>query len=123
MKYLLRHKNIDVAELDLETGGFVVKALEVFDEAHFPYGVAKEAKALRQWWVQRIIPASRDGISICLRENKISGVHELAIGSLGLNLSDQYWIVPKEKKGLAWEDANFFDNDFLDEKELLHFMV
>jgi len=121
MKYLLRHKNIDVAELELETGGFVVKALDVLDEAHYPYGVDMDGKALRLWWTQRIVPASRDGISACLREHGIQGVHELALESLGLNLSDQYWVISKEKQKLAWEDVNFFDNDFFEEKERLRF--
>ena len=31
--------------------------------------------------------------------------------SLGLSLSDQYWIRP-ENCEIAWEDVNYFDNDF-----------
>ena len=54
MRYILRHKDIDVARLELEADGFFVRGMDV-----------------------------------------------LAPGSLGLNLSDQYWVVPEEKETLA----------------------
>ena len=119
--YILRHKNIDVAVLDLEPSGFFVKKIDVKDSPHFPFGVNHDGEDLRNWWIMRIIPASRDGIDICLRENRLSGVNELALGSMGLNLTDQYWIVQDQKQDLLWEDVNFFDNDFTYDEGQLRF--
>ncbi len=36
---------------------------------------------------------------------------KLLVHSLGLSLSDQYWICPKDSK-LVWDDINFFRNSF-----------
>ena len=115
MRYILRHKNIDVALLELEPAGFDVRGIEVLADGHFPLGVRRESEALRAWWKFRNIPSDRSGVSAILRDNNLSGVDELALGSFGLNLSDQYWIVPESKAGFSWDELNFFDNDFSDE--------
>ena len=63
-----------------------------------------------KWWQSRRIPASRDGVKeLFFNLNNIS-LDALAEKSLGLSLSDQYWIKPSND--LKWQDINFFQNDF-----------
>ena len=112
MDYIFRHKNIDVALLEIDPIGFAIQRVELLDDEHFPYGVKRTPPALYEWWRSRIIPASREGIKSILRERKIAGVSELALKSFGLSLSDQYWIVPEDQAGIGWGTVNFFDNEF-----------
>ena len=62
------------------------------------------------WWSARRIPASRTDIKELLWKLKDIGLNELAEKSLGLSLSDQYWIRPN--KDITWKDVNFFSNEF-----------
>lgn len=63
------------------------------------------------WWLNRGIPHTRNGLDRILREAGARVPDELLFRNLGLSLSDQYWIRPLDS-GLAWEDINFFCNDF-----------
>ena len=62
------------------------------------------------WWSTRRIPASRGGIKQLLWCLQNISLNELSEKSLGLSLSDQYWIRPEQD--VYWEDVNFFENDF-----------
>lgn len=75
-----------------------------------PRGKTASVEALRFWWMHRAIPGTRTGFQERLRELGICA-EELPFGSLGLSLSDQYWVRPKESSAL-WEDVNYFTNDF-----------
>ncbi len=86
------------------------------DKDHAPLGVfgqrgVSDAVAFDMWWRGRGIPATRTGIQRILDEAGVLVPEELAMRNLGLSLSDQYWIRPKGVQ-LAWEDINFFNNDF-----------
>ena len=74
--------------------------------------------ALNTWWRHRRIPASRHQIERLLLSLGLDSTAALAEESLGLSLSDRYWIRPASS-GLTWEDVNFFDNDFSDELGML----
>ena len=74
--------------------------------------------ALNTWWRHRGIPASRHQIERLLLSLSLDSTAVLAEESLGLSLSDRYWIRPSNS-GLTWEDVNFFDNDFSDELGML----
>ena len=63
--------------------------------------------ALNAWWRHRGIPASRHQIERLLLSLSLDSTAMLAEGSLGLSLSDRYWIRPTGS-GLTWEDVNFF---------------
>lgn len=117
MYCILKHKNIDVALLDINNeDGDILKIKEVYDTKRLPVGVpAKKDTAdidkLRKWWRDRSIPASRTGINEALA---ILGVpHTLALVTkcYGLSLSDHYWIKSVDED-LYWEDINFFENSF-----------
>lgn len=94
------------------------------DVARAPLGLADERGAIPPavfdaWWRHRGIPEGRAGIDRILQEAGVSLSEELAVKSLGLSLSDQYWICPKDS-GLRWKDVNFFTNDFGEFKPNTH---
>lgn len=117
VKCTLMHKRIAVVEIDLDDAtGFIQKIGTVYKPAHLPIGVpvrkgVVDRAALNAWWADRSIPASRSGVQEALDTLEITSTKMLLIRCYGLSLSDQYWICPEGKK-LAWDNINFFDNDF-----------
>ena len=117
MDYILMHKNIPVASLNLdEDTGFIQKINELYAEKHLPYGVKvkngiADRASLNDWWVDRSIPASRSGIVRALEVLNLSSTRMLLLRCFGLSLSDQYWIKPKNSD-LEWSKINFFENGF-----------
>ena len=88
------------------------------DPAYAPIGVFTRDRsvsldAFRLWWRGRGIPTARIGLASLLAEAAVDVPDELIQRNLGLSLSDQYWIKPRESN-LAWEDINFFNHDFED---------
>ncbi len=119
-RFLLMSRNHEVLSFrfDNATGEFF-DADEVFDAARAPLSVmsprGKKAsrQALTNWWAHRVIPKARHGIEEKLRELGIENVYDLPFRSMGLSLSDQYWIKPYGSS-LNWDDINFFENDFME---------
>lgn len=117
MEYSLMHKNILVADLDLDNEtGHILKIVKIFNVQHFPVGIVDkngiaDRAALNDWWVDRSIPASRSGVKKALEVLNISNPKILLTKCFGLSLSDQYWIKP-QTEDIAWEKVNFFDNEF-----------
>jgi len=116
-KYVLKHKNIAVAEIQLDEAMGGISAIgSVYDERHVPVGVSVkkgriDRASLNEWWRGRAIPASRDGIKEALLELRLATTQKLLDKSLGLSLSDQYWICPAGSD-TDWSRFNFSDNDF-----------
>lgn len=119
-KYILMHKNMPVAGLELDTASGSISAINsVLNTVHVPVGIPVnrgkiDRTALNEWWRNRAIPASRDGIRYALAELNIATPQQLLDKCLGLSLSDQYWIRPKESE-IKWQNVNFFDNAFSDD--------
>ena len=119
-KYILMHKNIPVAVLEIDEASGVISAIgEVYAEQHIPLGITVkrgkiERSELNDWWKGRAIPASRSGIKTVLEDLQIATTQRLLEKCLGLSLSDQYWICPQSKE-LKWSEINFFENDFSDD--------
>ena len=117
MKCTLMHKKNEVAEMELdEVTGFILKITAVYAPDHLPVGIAfkkgiADRAAMNEWWTDRSIPASRSGVRNALDHLEISNTKMLLVRCFGLSLSDQYWIKPQNTK-IAWEQINFFDNDF-----------
>lgn len=115
--YMLMHKNIPVAEVELDEATASISAIgQIFSKQHIPIGIpVKRGKidraALNEWWRGRAIPASRDGIQEALLELNLSATQQLLDKSYGLSLSDHYWISP-EASHLEWTTINFFHNSF-----------
>jgi len=117
MRCKLMHKNILVALVDFdEITGVFTKIYDVISPGHLPVGVSilngiVDRRELHAWWLGRAIPASRLGLKEALEKLNVSTPSEILSKSFGLNLSDQYWILP-EGVNLDWNDINFFENDF-----------
>lgn len=120
MKYQLMHKNMPVLELELDNATCVIKKLgKVYAQVHIPVGIpvrrgVPDRAALNEWWINRSIPASRQGIREALNELNLSTTQKLLNKSFGLSLSDQYWICPADKP-FTWAEINFFENSFSDD--------
>jgi len=113
---MLMHKNIPVVDMVIDETGFISKLAKLHDERHLPIGIQVfkpgiDRKGLNDWWLGRSIPASRDGLPGALAALELSSSRLLIEKSLGVSLSDHYWICPKGS-GLDWESVNFFTNDF-----------
>lgn len=116
MHYELIHKNVEVATLDIdESEGNMNSVISVVDRVHLPVGTFVngflDGTKLKQWWRERSIPKSRTGIGDVLETLDIPETEALLRKSLGLSLSDHYWIRPVGSD-LQWESVNFFDNGF-----------
>ena len=117
MNYVLMHKTIPVAGLDLDPQtGTIRKISELYAPEHLPVGTpvrkgAADRAFLNEWWTSRSIPSIRDGITEALERMGIPATGSLLAKGYGLSLSDAYWVCP-EGSGLTWEGINFFDHPF-----------
>ena len=114
--YVLMHKDVKVAVLEMdEDYGLVSKIGKVYDIQHMPVGTVYDGvvdrRGVKDWWASRSIPASRSGLRDFLESLGLYDARALLTKSMGLSLSDQYWICPEDSK-IRWEDVNFFDNPF-----------
>ena len=123
MKYTLMHKNIAVADVEIdEVLGVITSIDNLSAREHLPVGVVHQLRheetvdryALNHWWAGRSIPASRMGVADALEALGVSSTKQLITKCLGLSLSDHYWFRPYGSS-VAWEDVNFFDNAFSDD--------
>ena len=117
-RYVLKHRNTNVLEIELDVSGFISSFGRTFSTEHLPVGTVQrnglDLKILRDWWKGRSIPASREGLQWILQILDMTAPQELLDKSFGLSLSDQYWICP-QNADLRWEDVNFFHNSFSDD--------
>ena len=117
-RYLLMNRDHEVLafRFDASTGEFL-DADEIIDAKRAPLSImsprgTKASKtALSYWWCHRAIPKARHGIEAKLVELGIADTYDLPFKSMGLSLSDQYWIKPYGSE-IRWSDVNYFENDF-----------
>ena len=123
MNYTLMHKNIRVADIEIdEDTGVIIRIGDIYAKEHLPLGVVHPLRhkeiidkaALNKWWTGRSIPASRMGINDALETLGIYNTELLLTKCLGLSLSDHYWVRPADSD-MTWESVNFFDNGFSDD--------
>jgi len=115
------HKGIPVIDITTaERDGQITGRGFVHNPEHLPVGTTVgtgkdkgkvTSPKLNEWWTNRSIPRSRDGLKAALEAMGLHTSTQLLTLGNALRLSDQYWICPKNKT-LRWEDMNFFDNDF-----------
>ena len=118
-KYVLKHKDVDVLEIELDGIGSITSLGRIFNVEHLPVGTSNKKGgadnvAIKEWWRGRSIPASREGLRDLLDSLGMVAPQQLLKKSFGLSLSDQYWICP-QNGDLRWEDVNFFHNSFSDD--------
>lgn len=121
MNYTLMHKNIRVADIEIdEDTGVIIRIGDIYAKEHLPAGVhfynneTIDRAALNKWWTGRSIPASRMGINEALETLGVYNTELLLTKCLGLSLSDHYWVRPVDSD-MTWESVNFFDNEFSDD--------
>lgn len=95
-----------------------LSVVAVLDAARAPLGVMTSGsrakrRELNDWWRHRSIPNSRQGIEAKLLSLGAGSAEELPIRSMGLSLSDCYWLKPADANELKWPEVNFFDNPFV----------
>ncbi len=123
MNYTLMHKNISVADIEIdEDTGVISRIGDIYAKEHLPIGTLHtmqhreivDKAVFNKWWTGRSIPASRIGIDEALETLGIYNTEMLLTKCLGLSLSDHYWVRPAGSE-MTWESVNFFDNDFSDD--------
>ena len=107
-KYIIMNKNIPLVKITMSAAGYITEVLQIYNPEAFPVGIFtddfnKLADRLNQWWRSRIIPASRDGLHYILHLYDVESPAVLSKRSLGLSLSDQYWLKPVGSE-LTWQD-------------------
>jgi hypothetical protein len=106
------NKNKELVDVKINENGLIDEVIEVKDIKYLPVGIDndKDIKAqLNKWWHNRSIPASRDGLNYILHTYDVETPQALSAKSLGLSLSDQYWLKPVGNT-IEWKDVNFFTN-------------
>ena len=114
MLYTLMNKDAELFDIEMSSGNIRrIENLRQENKDLFPVFLAGLSSSgidgVIAWWQSRRIPESRDGVKELLFNLGLS-LDTLAEKSLGLSLSDHYWIRPS--KDIAWKDVNFFQNDF-----------
>ena len=115
-EYWLMHADIRVASISIGPYGSLASVDDILVPEHLPAGVSgtdweRCFQDLFYWWSKRSIPLSREGIKTLLDSIGAPGTEYLQARSLGLNLSDSYWICPKDSV-MEWSAVNLYDNDF-----------
>lgn len=119
-RFLLMNRDHAVLSFRFDTAtGQFFDADEIIDASRAPLsvmsprGTTASKEALTNWWRHRTIPRTRTGIEKKLAELGIAQTYDLPFRSMGLSLSDQYWIRPYESD-LSWKDVNFYENPFVE---------
>ncbi|MDR1639734.1 MAG: hypothetical protein LBT59_08585 [Clostridiales bacterium] len=118
MNYTFMNREAELFDIVTSDAFFVkdVSNLRAENARLVPIGMRKNGRldlspnSFSKWWAERRIPLNREGI-----ENIDAS---LAEKSMGLSLSDQYWIRPDKSidksidKNIDWKAVNFFHNSF-----------
>lgn len=122
----LMNKNTPVLDLNfcMRRGGYIENILKLHNPEYAPLGLVDTEKqispdSLNDWWENRCLPDSRLNVEYFLEALNLKK-QELIIKSLGLSLSDQYWLKSVHAH-IEWKDINFFQNDFSDKIGRLFF--
>jgi len=124
--YILMNKNTPIltCAIDEMSNNNISKIIKHHNPEYLPVGLNSISsdyfrKGLNEWFQNRSIPASRQGLSEALHAMGAASSSDLLTKSWGLSLSDQYWLNPNGE--LHWKDINFFDNPFSEEVGLALF--
>jgi hypothetical protein len=117
MEYMLKHKNHDVAKIDINENTYtIVNIVGVYDEKRLPVkiynqDITHDIVTMNRWLLNRGIPNSRENIHGALEKLRLQDTNQLSLLSYGLNLTDHYWICPAVKT-IDWREINFFEHNF-----------
>jgi hypothetical protein len=114
MEYVLKHKNIDAAFLEIRRGN-IVDIKKIKEKEHLPIKYEEDKyeniRLLNNWLENRGIPSSRENYETILAQYGVDSSKELTLLSYGLNLTDHYWIC-EATNSRTWEEVNFLQNPF-----------
>lgn len=114
MKYVLMHKDIEVALLNINIEkNYKMTIIEILNGSHMPIGGQLNAVKFHEWWTDRAIPRTRQRNRESLKVVKCSSNIELMVTNYGVGLSDCYWIKPIDSE-LVWNDISLYRNEFKD---------
>ena len=134
MKYILKNKDIDVLEFEIDKNIKAFKGQEIVEQDIMNIGILNidllpinlpnklDNEILKKWVRNRKIPAHRKYArkildSIGIDDADLIGYLNV---SLGLSLNDSFWIVPADKD-YKWKDFNLYDNEFSEALKLVAF--
>jgi hypothetical protein len=116
--FTLTHGFTPVTEISIDDRlGSITGIKQILNFSHFPLESTVrnepviDLHELNRWWRSRAIPSSRDSVWNVLNVLKLTETTSLLVKSLGLSLSDHYWINPVATP-VDWTDVNFFQNNF-----------
>lgn len=117
--YMLMCADYEVARVSYDpTSGYPLVAQEVLDVDRMPFGTVTRGAVPRkrefcEWWEHRSVPDTRPGLALRMPELGVETSWEIPLRSLGLSLSDCYWLRPDGREDVTWAAVNYFDNDFV----------
>jgi hypothetical protein len=117
-EYLLKHKNLNVMSFFMDDITHKLMGMgKLFEKEHLPFNMqdlGSEARLILQtdiWLKCRGLTESRKDLKQVLKLFGEEDSKSMAVKSLGLNLTDHYW-VHKAEDNYKWENVNHFDNPF-----------
>ena len=130
-KYVLRNKNNDILEFNVES--FVdkktlilnkkIEISKIHDE-NFPVQLRNSVnleESIARFIASRKIPQNRSFSKKIIEETGSDPFMGYIDISFGLSLNDSLWIVPEEKAYLNWEEANLYKNPFSERLQMVSF--
>lgn len=102
MQYTLMHRELAVLDVELDEAiGTISSIGHIHALPHLPIGVSVPSGnpnrgERNKWWLDRAIPASRSGIREALELPNTPLPELLLEKSLGISLSDQYGLCPRD---------------------------
>lgn len=107
-KYILKHRNRDVAFFAMDEDGDLY-SLEIASPEYMPI-LGNGPKNLAEWIQNRAIPEGRPDLSRILLETGCKTALEYLLQNLALSPSDSYWICPESLKGITWEEISLYQH-------------
>ena len=108
--YILKHKDIDVALLDIDQEDGNINRVQILEKKHLPFLGNANAQQIRFWWNHRAMPVGRLGQDAYYADLGIDNPGQYLLKSMGLSLCDHYWMCPEEAD-LHWEEVSLFHNE------------
>lgn len=114
--YELMHGNTVAMLARFDEIGRFIDIERIGSEAHCPVGTKGlmgqiDGGLAAEWWSKRPVPISRENLKDVMSSVSNMTPERMAHMSMGLCLSDQYWVRP-EGSGTSHEDVSFFRHPF-----------
>lgn len=115
-RYDLMHGNVKVMAVEIDGTGHLDRVVGVDCVEHGPVGTRNfmgrvDTGLMTEWWARRSIPLQRANLKDLMSSSPDVSPQVMAQLSLGLNLSDQYWVRPAGSE-LEHDAVSFFRHPF-----------